>query len=114
MHALSFTKGCYLGQEIVERVRSRGHVNRRLVGLLLEDRQEVSVGTGLIAEGQSVGTITSVAYSYGLRRTIALGMVRRESAEPGTQLVARTPAGNLSAEVASLPFFYPMARSRTA
>jgi folate-binding protein YgfZ len=111
MHALSFTKGCYLGQEIVERVRSRGHVNRRLAGLLLEDRQELRPGEELLTDDQTAGRITSAAYSYGLRRTIALGMFRREFAEPGTQLAT---ASGLPAEIVALPFFYPMARSRTA
>jgi folate-binding protein YgfZ len=110
LHAVSFTKGCYLGQEIVERIRARGHVNRRLAGLLFEGRQEVAPGTELSAAGASVGTITSAAYSYGLRRTIALAMVRREHAEPGTFLTAATR----EAEVAVLPFFYPVARARTA
>ncbi|MBI3934261.1 MAG: aminomethyl transferase family protein [Acidobacteria bacterium] len=123
LHAISYTKGCYLGQEIVERIHARGHVNRKLVGLLFEGRQDVPPGTDLTAGGQSVGRITSAAYSYGLRRTIALGMVRRESSEPGTFLMAGSPgafdsatgpaAAGFEAEVASLPFFYPMARNRT-
>ena len=117
LHALSYTKGCYLGQEIVERISTRGHVNRQLVGLLFEGRQDVPPGAELRAGEQSVGTVTSAAYSYGLRRTIALGMVRRESADAGTLLsvvgsaAAGLPAAGLEAEVASLPFFYPMARS---
>lgn len=107
MHALSFTKGCYLGQEVVERIRSRGHVNRKLTGLLFEGPQAVRAGTEILVAGQSVGNVTSAAYSFGLRRTIALGMLRREHAEPGTTVMA----GDLAAEVASLPFFYPLARS---
>jgi folate-binding protein YgfZ len=121
MHAISYTKGCYLGQEIVERIRTRGHVNRKLVGLLFEGKQDVRSGAELLAADQSVGSITSAAYSYGLRRSIALGMVRRESAEPGTLLAAAPePAAPssakgtaLAAEVTSLPFFYPIARSAT-
>ena len=113
LHALSYTKGCYLGQEIVERIRARGHVNRGLVGLLFEGRQNVEPGASLTADGQTVGSITSAAYSYGLRRTIALGMVRRESAEVGTFLTVGGAGGqSLEAEVAGLPFFYPMARTR--
>jgi glycine cleavage system aminomethyltransferase T len=88
-------------------VRSRGHVNRKLAGLLFEGRQD-AVTSALMKDGQNVGKISSTAYSYGLRRTISLGMIRHESAEPGTQL--QTAAG-VSAEVTSLPFFYPMARS---
>ena len=126
LQALSYTKGCYLGQEIVERIRARGHVNRKLVGLMFDGPQDVVPGSALTAAGKSVGSVTSVAYSYGLRRTIALAMVRRESSEPGTVLTISAPhatassAGStetsagvgLEAEVASLPFFYPMARSR--
>jgi folate-binding protein YgfZ len=109
IHAISVTKGCYLGQEIVERVRSRGHVNRKLAGLLFEGKQDIYAGAELMAQGQLAGKVTSAAYSYGLRRTVALAMIRRESAEPGTQLQT---AGGLPVEVTSLPFFYPMARSR--
>jgi len=113
LHALSYTKGCYLGQEIVERIRARGHVNRRLVGLLFNGPQAVAPGVALTADGQSVGSITSAAYSYGLRRTIALAMLRRESSEAGTFLSAAASGGEtLEAEVASLPFFFPMARNR--
>jgi folate-binding protein YgfZ len=113
LNALSYTKGCYLGQEIVERIRARGHVNRKLVGLLFEGQQAVSPGAALSDEGQTVGSITSAAYSYGLRRTIALAMIRRESAEPGMFLSAAGSGGkSIEVEVTVLPFFYPMARTR--
>ena len=125
LHAISYTKGCYLGQEIIERIRARGHVNRKLIGVLFDGKQNVAAGAELRAKDQSVGGITSAAYSYGLRRTIGLAMVRRESAEEGTLLTATvarsdsstlTPAKGaaLTCEVASLPFFYPMARSIAA
>ncbi len=107
MHAISFTKGCYLGQEVVERIRSRGHVNRKLVGVLFEGKQEVAPGAEIAAQGQPAGSVTSAAYSFGLRRTIALAMVRREAAEAGTAVTV----GALAAEIMSLPFFFPMARS---
>lgn len=103
MQAISFTKGCYIGQEVVERIRSRGHVNRRLVGLLLEGEPKVPRDAMILAGGHPVGSITSSAYSYGLRRTIALGYLRREYAEPGTAVVVE----NSSAEVAALPFLPP-------
>lgn len=101
MHALSFTKGCYLGQEVVERIRSRGHVNRKLVGLLLEGKQDIPPQAAILSGGQQVGTITSATYSFGLRRSIALGYVRREPAESG-QAVA---VGAAPAEIVPLPFF---------
>src|SRR5581483_2751346 len=68
MHAISFNKGCYIGQEVVERIRSRGHVNRRLVGLLFDGPQQVEPGAEIQVARQAVGSVTSVAYSFGLRR----------------------------------------------
>ena len=103
LQAISFTKGCYIGQEVVERIRSRGHVNRQLVGLLLEGRQEAPRDAMILAGGNPVGTITSAAYSYGLRRTIALGYMRRESVEPGKSVMV----GSFPAEVSALPFLTP-------
>ena len=98
-HAVSFTKGCYIGQEVVERIRSRGHVNRKLVRLLFEGRQDVPTETAIFFDGQPVGATGSSAYSFGLQRTVALGYLRLEFAEPGKRVMA----GTLPAEVAELP-----------
>ncbi len=84
LHALSFTKGCYLGQEIVERVRSRGQVNRLLVGLALDGDAAPPEGSPIIVEGKEVGRLTSAAVSPRLRRVVGLAVVRREAASPGT------------------------------
>ena len=83
---ISFSKGCYTGQEIVERVRSRGHVNRRRVGLEFTGQQAPEPGTTLLADGKEAGHVTSAAYSYLLGRPIGMGYVRRESVLPGSQL----------------------------
>ena len=88
MHALHFSKGCYIGQEIVERTRSRGHVNRMLVGLRIDSSEAPAAGTKLSAEGAEVGEITSAAFSPGLGKVAALGYVRSQYAAPGTQLKA--------------------------
>ena len=101
IHAISFTKGCYIGQEVVERIRSRGHVNRKLVGLLLEGKQDISPGAPVSAAGQQVGAVTSVTYSFGLRRTIALAYVRQEHAQAGKSVAV----GAAPAEIVPLPFF---------
>lgn len=100
MHALSFTKGCYIGQETVERIHSRGHVNRQLVGLRFEGKCDVARDMMVLVKGHPSGFLTSTAYSFGLRRTIALAYLRRESAEPGTP----TMIGSNPAEVTALPF----------
>jgi len=76
--AVSFDKGCYLGQETVARLHYRGHANRRLARIALSG--PVPVGTPLTAEGREVGTVTSVAEVPGHGWT-ALSMVRREAAD---------------------------------
>ncbi|MDQ6699088.1 MAG: folate-binding protein [Acidobacteriota bacterium] len=79
--ALHFKKGCYLGQEIVERIRSRGHVNRVLVGLEIEGRQPVPAGTKLTSEGKEIGEVTSSAYSPALGKVVALAYARVQAIE---------------------------------
>jgi folate-binding protein YgfZ len=101
--AVSFTKGCYIGQETIARIRTYGHVNRLLVGLRLSDCRAVPRGSKLMREGKEVGQVTSSVQSPRLG-PIAMGYVRRGSQDSGTHLevVAHEKLG--SAEVASLPF----------
>ncbi|MBI2816113.1 MAG: aminomethyl transferase family protein [Acidobacteria bacterium] len=99
MQAVSFTKGCYIGQEVVERVRSRGHANRTLVHLLVEERKEITPETQIVIDGEPVGSTGSSAYCFSLGKTVAFGYVRREYAEPGKQVMV----GSLRATVAELP-----------
>jgi len=73
-HALHFSKGCYLGQEIVERVRSRGQIHRILKPLVLDEKEPPAPGTKL-----PVGEITSAAYSPTLDKVVALAYVRTEN-----------------------------------
>jgi aminomethyltransferase len=88
-HALHFSKGCYIGQEIVERIRSRGHINRLLVGLHIDAGVAPMAGTKLSAiDGAEVGEITSAAFSPALEKVVALGYVRAQYAAQGTQLKA--------------------------
>jgi len=102
--AISYTKGCYLGQEVIERIRSRGHVNRKLTGLRLSmDRSALPpAGTKLLFEGKEVGLITTAVHSPTLGAAIALGYVRREHLEPGTKLSVESGG---TAEVTALPFY---------
>jgi glycine cleavage system T protein len=103
LHALSFTKGCYIGQEIVERARSRGHVNWKLVGLFVDAPRRPAPGEQLLSQGNQVGEITSSCVSPTLGRTLALGYVRREVSEAGTRLAL---ASGAPADVATLPFYH--------
>ncbi len=100
--ALSQTKGCYLGQEVVARGTARGHVNRRLVPMLLEGPPPPA-GALLVRDGKEVGHLTTVARAYGLSTAAALGLVRRESWELGTQLAVRHGHAVTIARVASPP-----------
>ena len=101
-NALSFNKGCYVGQEIVERTRSRGHVNWKLMGLIVNASQPLRPGEKAVVEGREVAEVTSSCVSPTLRRAIALAYVRREVSEPGSKL---TFASGATAEVAALPFY---------
>jgi folate-binding protein YgfZ len=82
---ISYTKGCYTGQEIVERVRSRGQVNRRRVSLVF-DGPIPAPDELLTREGKEAGNVTRAAFSPRLSRPIGMGYVRRESNSPGTVL----------------------------
>jgi folate-binding protein YgfZ len=75
MHAVSFSKGCYLGQEIVERIRARGHVNKRLRLIELEGVEPAKPGSVLTVDGKEA-EITSSCYSPHLGRAVALAYVR--------------------------------------
>lgn len=87
-HALNFIKGCYIGQEIVERIRSRGNVHRLFQAFQLEG-EVPAVGSKLQADGKDVGEITSISRlpGEGGERTIALGYVRREALDSGAKIV---------------------------
>jgi hypothetical protein len=76
--AISFTKGCYLGQETVARIDALGHVNRLLVGLCFEGSEAPTPGTELRVGDKTAGTVTSSVYSPRLEAPLALGYVRRE------------------------------------
>ncbi|MGO4880234.1 MAG: YgfZ/GcvT domain-containing protein [Bryobacteraceae bacterium] len=88
MHAVHFAKGCYLGQEIVERIRSRGHVNRMLVKLAVEGDALLPRDTRVTAGSAEAGEITSSAYSPGLGKVVALAYLRAQYAADGTLLRA--------------------------
>ena len=101
---VSYTKGCYIGQETVARVKYRGHVNRALSGLVIEGDRVPGAGAQVAVDGREVGRVTSAARSIALGRPIALGYVRREHFEPGTAVTVVDGAGEQPARVAALPF----------
>lgn len=102
---ISYNKGCYIGQEIIARIHFRGHVAKRLTGLVASEPR--AVATGFLAgqelttsEGKNAGRITSYVHSPKLERAIALGYVRYDYLSEGTELLA----GSEAATVTSLPF----------
>src|SRR3984957_14700040 len=96
---INYEKGCYTGQEIVERVRSRGHVNRRLTELRFFAGEAPAPGTKLLAGENEIGIVTSAAFSPRLGQPIGLGYLRREHSAIGT----RIDASGISAEVIEPP-----------
>ncbi|MGA9392904.1 MAG: glycine cleavage T C-terminal barrel domain-containing protein [Candidatus Sulfotelmatobacter sp.] len=101
MRALNFNKGCYVGQEIVERIRSRGNVHRKLTGFVVEGLAEIAKDAKVVFGDKEVGEITSSAVLKmpSGECTVALGYIRREVGAPGREV---TIAG-AKAVVAQLP-----------
>jgi folate-binding protein YgfZ len=99
LKAISYTKGCYVGQETIARLKSVGHVNRSLVFLRGNSAAFPASGTKLTQSEREVGSVTSSGYSPRLKQGIALGYAQRNAAVEGTPL----EAGGLFVEVAS-PF----------
>lgn len=97
LHAVHFNKGCYLGQEIVERVRARGQVHRLLAPLWIQAETPPEPRTTVLAGDQAVGETMSAAFSPALGKVIAFAYVRAEHARPG----ARLRVGEAEAEVAA-------------
>ena len=101
--AISYTKGCYLGQETVARLKTYGHVNRHLVALLLPAGSGAGPGDPVRSGGETVGAVTSAAESPLHGRRVALGFVKREHDEPGTRVSVGTASGDVEAVVAAVP-----------
>jgi len=96
--AVSFTKGCFLGQELVTRIDTRGHVNKYLRRLGVHGSAAPPRGAAIVVDGNEVGTITSAAVVPGEGQVVALAMVRRE-VEPPAAVLVRWDGGEANAEV---------------
>lgn len=104
--AVSYTKGCYAGQEIIARIHWRGHVAKRLTGIVLERDAEPPTDARLrdCAEGREAGRITSSIFSPRLRRRVALALVKYDFLAPGTELKIFSGDSEVcAAHVAELP-----------
>lgn len=102
--AVSFTKGCYVGQEIIVRVKHRGHVAKKLTGLVFETEVNLERGAKILStDDKEIGRVTSVAFSPRLNRTIAMGYVKYDYLEPGTSVSVASGQSDAAATVAELP-----------
>jgi aminomethyltransferase len=95
----------FVGQDALEKVRDAGGPDRRIVGLSLEGRRTPRQGHGVLAGEEPVGCVTSGCMSPTLDRPIAMALVGREHAEPGTRLAVDAGRARLEAEVVPLPFY---------
>jgi tRNA-modifying protein YgfZ len=104
--AISYTKGCYPGQEVIVRIRDRGHgrVVRKLVGMVIDGDTIPAAGDALQAGGRDVGRVTSAVFSPARSQLIALGYVHRDFIEPGSEVEVVHGDARLRAVVAVLPF----------
>jgi folate-binding protein YgfZ len=102
--AVSFTKGCYLGQEIIVRIKHRGHVAKKLSGVVLDDSTPVPRNSKIISsEGKEIGRVTSSAFSPRLDRAVALGYLKYDYLAAGTEVTVAAPESETNATVADLP-----------
>jgi folate-binding protein YgfZ len=100
--ALNFTKGCYLGQEVVARATHIGRVNKQLVGLQVETKDPVPPRSKLMSDGREAGFITSAAFSPGLGKVASLGYANREFAKEGTKVKVQSGETNFTAMVTKI------------
>lgn len=109
--AISLTKGCYVGQEIIARIDARGQVNNLLAGFLVQGESFPPRGSEIRHDGKKVGRVSTTTRSLRLGRPIALGYLRRELQEAGTVVEAVTDSGVVTLTVTPLPFVphdYPL------
>jgi folate-binding protein YgfZ len=103
--AVSFTKGCYIGQEIIVRIKHRGHVAKKLTGIVLRDANAAPRAAKISStDGKEIGRITSSTFSPALKRAIALGYVKYDYLASGTAVKIAAADGEADGVVAELPF----------
>jgi folate-binding protein YgfZ len=103
--AVSFTKGCYTGQEAVAMATYRGHVSKRWSGLSVEGDVIPAPGAKIVKGEKEIGVVTSAIRSISLDRVIALGYVKYGYFEPGNEIQLHDAGNTLDARVTDLPFY---------
>jgi folate-binding protein YgfZ len=103
--AVSFTKGCYVGQEIIARIHWRGHVAKKLAGLTFDEQGDAKRDDKVrTPDGKEIGRLTSLAFSPRLNRTIALGYIKYDYLAPETPVRVSSGDAELAAHVTEIPF----------
>jgi len=102
--AVSFTKGCYIGQEIIARIHWRGHIAKRLSGLIIESGTVQSGDKLLTEDGKEIGRITSAVSSPQLGKNVALAFVKYDYLANGTAVRVLSGSAEVAATVVALPF----------
>jgi folate-binding protein YgfZ len=102
---ISFTKGCFPGQEIIARLDSRGGVTRKLSGLILKGEIAPKKGARILKDNAEAGLITSAVFSPTLKKTVAMGFLKKEHWEPGTNLIVENEGNKIPARVTGLPCY---------
>ena len=103
--AVSFTKGCYTGQEAVAMATYRGHVSKKLSGLTMEGNHLPSRGDKVLSQGRQVGVVTSAMRSETLGRVAAMAYIKYGFFEPGSTVEVQSEEGTLDALIVELPFY---------
>lgn len=103
--AISYTKGCYPGQEVIARIETYGHVNKHLLGLVLEGKALPKKNDKVFQGDKDLGWITSAAPSPFLGKVIAIGYLRPQIAAPGTAVEVEVDQARIPARVTALPFY---------
>lgn len=103
-YAIDFEKGCYIGQEIVARMKYRGHPNRLLRGIEIHSDEIIPINTKIYDGDKEIGWVTSSTYSPSLEKQIALGYVRMAYTDPGSIIQLEGSEGRITGTIAVLPF----------
>jgi aminomethyltransferase len=103
--AVSFDKGCYTGQEAVAMATYRGHISKKLCGLLIEGDRLPAAGARVSKDGKEIGQVTSASRSLTTSRVIALALIKYGFFDSGNQLQIQDVGGAIMAQVTELPFY---------
>ena len=105
VNAVSYTKGCYTGQEAVAMATYRGHISKKLTGLTLTGDKIPSAGDKVSKDGKTVGYVTSALRSETLGKIIAMAYIKYGFFDPGINVEINAQDGNLFGSVVELPFY---------